>query len=103
MKINEISIRVTKIKGARPPRLIRGRPDPAFHKIVESHKLLIHIRHFEFENRAFVACGQGRAGDALLLRFGRKDRKHSCICWELGIYAAAHARRNAQDLLIELN
>lgn len=64
---------------------------------MESYKLVIHIRYFEFEDGAFVACGQSRTRDVPLLFSGNKDRKHTCIRWELGVHPIVETRRNVQD------
>jgi len=70
---------------------------------MESYKLVVHIRYFEFEDCAFVACGPSRTRDVPLLLSGHKDRKHSSTCWELGIHSVAQTRRNTQDTLVEIN
>ena len=54
---------------------------------MESYKLVVYIDYFEFEDSAFVTCSQSRTWDVPLLFSGHKDRKHTCIRWELYVRA----------------
>ena len=85
IKIDQISVRVTKINGTSTPWLRSWWLDPCFHKALESPVLSIDVCDSEFQDHALVFRRVGRTWNIFFLSLRRENRQHSYARWKLGV------------------
>ena len=103
IKIDKISVRVTKVNGASSPRLRGRRLDPGFHQTPQSNVFGIDVCDLEFQDCTSVPCRISRAGHISFLGLRREDSKYSRTRVEFDVIFTGPLCFDPQNGLVKLN